>query len=109
MKNAYAIINLSMQLGKVSEMIQSLASGIQDCEQGNPDVVGAYEDMLLDEVNHTQVLTLELTRLLTEQEVDAGNHADEDGSAFAAGDLTDVKAGEIDKTGIAEAEQEEKE
>lgn len=95
MKNAYAISSLARQLGKVSEKVDSLAMGVQDTEQNSPDVSEVYQGLLMDEVEHLQILTLELTRLVTETAGDSANADEgEGGSAFAAGDLTDEKAGE---------------
>ena len=84
MKNACAISSLARQLGKVSEKLDSLAMGVQDVEQNAPDLTDVYQGLLLDEIEHVQILTLELT------------NADEGGSVFAAGDLTAEKAGDGD-------------
>ena len=92
MKNAFAMMSVSRQLGKVCEQIESLASAIQEAEQGETSVAEVYEGLLLDEMEHAQVLTLELTRLLSVG--DEETNTDGEGSVFAAGDLTDEKAGE---------------
>lgn len=93
MKNAYAISSLARQLGKASEKLDSLAMGVQDTEQNAPGVSEVYQGLLLDEIEHVQILTLELTKLVTASTDEA--NADEDGgSAFAAGDLTAEKGGE---------------
>lgn len=92
MKNAFAIMGVSRQLGKVCEQIESLASAIQEAEQGDTGVAEVYEGLLLDEMEHAQVLTLELTKLLSIG--DEETNTDGEGSVFAAGDLTDEKAGE---------------
>lgn len=95
MKNAYAISSLARQLGKVCEKADSLAMGVQDTEQNSPEVSEVYQGLLMDEVEHLQILTLEITRLVTESAGGAANADEGDGgSAFAAGDLTDEKAGE---------------
>lgn len=95
MKNAYAISSLARQLGKVSDKMDSLAMGVQDTEQNAPDVSEVYQGLLMDEIEHLQILTLELTKLVTESTGDTANADEgEGGSAFAAGDLTDEKAGE---------------
>ena len=95
MKNAYAISSLAHQFSKVSEKIDSLAVGVQDTEQNAPDVSEVYQGLLMDEIEHLQILTLEITKLVTESTDDAANADEGDGgSAFAAGDLTTEKAGE---------------
>lgn len=92
MKNAYAISSLARQLGKLSEKMDSLTMGVQDTEQNAPDVSEVYKGLLMDEVEHLQILTLELTKLVFESSVNADEGGD--GSVFAAGDLTSEKAGE---------------
>ena len=93
MKNAFAISSLSRQMEKVCEQIDCLAMGVQDTEQGVGDIAGTYQDMLLDELEHIQILALKLTELISqavseEQEI---NTDEGEGSAFAEGDLTVVK------------------
>lgn len=88
MKNAYAIDSISRQLVKTVEQIGELARGIQDTEQGIGDVDDIYAEILLDELEHIQMLTLKLTELITQEPPEA--NADEgEGSVFAAGDLDD--------------------
>lgn len=96
MKNAYAISSISRQMGKVCEQIDALAMGIQDTEQGIGNIADVYQELLLDELEHTQMLTLKLTELITVDSSEATNADEGEGSAFAAGDLDDVKTGEED-------------
>lgn len=100
MKNAYAISSLSRQMVKVCEQIDSLAMGVQDTEQSVGDVVDTYQDMLLDELEHVQVLTLKLTEMISLAVGEETANADEgEGSAFAEGELTVVKEGSEDGEG----------
>ena len=92
MKNACAISSLARQLGKVSEKLDSLA--MQDVEQNAPDLTDVYQGLLLDEIEHVQILTLELTKAVVAAAEET--NADEGGSVFAAGDLTAEKAGDGD-------------
>lgn len=84
MKNAYTISSLADQLGKVADQIQSLAMIAQEAENNAGSVVGVFEEMLLDEVEHVQIVALELTKLIvpTEENADEG-----DAGVFAAGEL----------------------
>jgi len=93
-KNAYAISSLARQLGKVSEKIDSLVMGVQDTEQNAPDVSEVYQGLLLDEVEHVQILTLELTKLVAMSADEEANTDEGGGSAFAAGELNAEKGGE---------------
>jgi hypothetical protein len=95
MKNAYAISSLSRQMVKVCEQIDSLAMGVQDTEQGIGDLGDTYQDLLLDELEHIQMLTLKLTELVSEAVGEETANTDEgDGSAFAPGDLDAKKTGD---------------
>ena len=93
MKNAFAISSLSRQMEKVCEQIDCLAMGVQDTEQGVGDIAGTYQDMLLDELEHIQILALKLTELISQAvgEEQETNTDEGEGSAFAEGELTAVK------------------
>lgn len=100
MKNAYAISGMSRQMVKVCEQIDALAMGIQDTEQGIGDIADTYQDMLLDELEHIQMLTLKLTDLISQATEEGAANTDEgEGSAFSAGDLTAEKTGEDGEEG----------
>lgn len=97
MKNAYAISSMSRQMGKVCERLDTLAMAIQDTEQGIGDIAETYQDMLLDELEHVQMLTLRLTEMISQAvgEDTAANADEGDGSAFAPGELDeDLSGGE---------------
>lgn len=97
MKNAYAIGSLSRQMCKVCEQIDSLAMGVQDTEQGIGDIAGTYQELLLDELEHIQMLTLKLTDLISQATGEENSNADEgEGNAFAQGDLNAEKNGGSD-------------
>lgn len=84
MSNVSDICSVSCQIGKISEKICSYASAIN--ERGgavSDDLADVYEELLLDEIKQGQILMLKLTDLVTEQD----ENADEDGSAFAEGEL----------------------
>ena len=109
MKNAYTISSIARQLGKVAEKLDSLAMGVQDTEQSASDLSEVYQGLLLDEVEHVQILTLELTRLTAESVGEGGaSNTDSDGSAFGPGELTAEKTGEngdSDEDGEPEADK----
>lgn len=93
MKNAYGVSSLARQLKAVSEKLESLAMGVQDVEQNSPDLTGVYQNLLLDEVEHVQILTLEITKAVAEATEQSETNADEGAdSVFAPGDLTDDKS-----------------
>ena len=100
MKNAYAISSLSRQMVKVCEQIDSLAMGVQDSEQGIGDVTDTYQTMLLDELEHVQLLTLKMTEMVSQAMGGEAENADEgEGSVFSEGELTVEKKGAEDGGG----------
>ena len=58
------IADIAKQLEEVCGSIKSLAKGLALHMEGGVDET--YESMLLDEVKHTQILALELTRIVTD-------------------------------------------
>lgn len=94
-KNAYGISSLARQLKAVAEKLDSLAMGVQDVEQASPDLSGVYQNLLLDEVEHVQILTLEITKAVAEATEPSAANADEgEGGVFGPGELTDDKSKE---------------
>jgi len=94
-KHTHAIGEICRQIIKVCERIDTLSLGIEMFEQGNTDLVITYEGLRFDELEHAQMLTLKLTELITQETADTAEaNADEDGSVFGPGELTDVKTGE---------------
>lgn len=90
MKNAYAISSLAHQLKAVAEKLETLSMGAQEMEQQSSDLSDVYQSLLVDEVEHVQILTLEITKAVVEA---SEEHAD-DGSVFGPGELTDDKSKE---------------
>lgn len=92
MKNAFAIGSLARRLIKTGEMLESFAMGGQETISDYPEMADVYHGLFIDEVEHLQILTLELTKLVSGDTEDTSN-ADEggDGSVFAEGDLTTGK------------------
>lgn len=88
MKNDYAICEVSRQLAKVCERIESMSCSLDQLESSTGGVAETFVNLRMDELEHAQLLTLKLTELIAQESPD--ENADEgDGSAFAAGDLTD--------------------
>jgi hypothetical protein len=91
MKNMNVIMDIGQQVLKTAEKVQTLASGIQSIKELD-DFEETYEAILYDEVEHLQILTLELTKALTD--ADQLNADDGGGSAFFAGELTSENTGD---------------
>ncbi len=92
-KNALGISSLARQLKAVAERLDSLTMGVEEVEQNSTDLTGVYQSLLLDEVEHVQVLTLEITKAVAEATAPSEANADEgEGGVFAPGDLTDDKS-----------------
>ncbi len=97
MKNTFAISSLSRQLGRVCDQIDHLACDAQEISGKPSTLCEFYKDLLLDELEHVQMLTLRMTELVSEAVEEETANADEgDGSVFAQGDLTVEKTGEGD-------------
>ena len=105
MDNVLKIGTISRHLCKICEQVDSLASCIME-ERQHADVVlevenpsfhisDIYADMICDELEHIQILTLKLTELIAQSLLcEAGTNEDDDGE-YSAGDPADtgVKGG----------------
>lgn len=74
------IARLTKLLCASASMVDMLHAGM-----GNAWVDDLSEDMLLDELHHVQMITIELTKLIAGSD----DNADGDGSVFAEGELND--------------------
>lgn len=95
------IANIAEQLEAVCETIKALSKGM---EQDN-SVHDTYESMLFDEVKHTQILALELTRVVTEDD-SATDEADEPEEEIVDNSEPEGKSEEAEAEGKAEAKEE---
>lgn len=80
--NTIEIIDIAMQLKSVSEGIGAIAASMSNTSLGD-DIREKYEYFIQDEVTHAQIMVLELTRLVTEQE-------ENNDEAFGPGELDSV-------------------
>ncbi len=97
MKNGIAVTTLSVQLSEVAKRMESISIMTDQIEASNASVSGLAEELLLDELNHAQVIVLTLTSLISgNDENTAGVNTDEagDGGVFAEGELEHVKGEE---------------
>lgn len=91
MKNSYVISGMARMLSMTSKNLEMMVNSTHEAEEQSPEISATYEDMILDELNHVQMMTLALTKMLTEQ-AQPESHGDGEGgegSAFAAGELDD--------------------
>ena len=79
MEREQIINNICHQMMQVGYMIQDLTENMKEIKDGDQQVYDHYDEIMLNEVNHMQILTLELTR------VAAGSETNADDSAFAEG------------------------
>lgn len=89
MKNITAINSICTQLIKSCEKIQAVNSSMAMIEQSTPGLLETYDGIRFDELEHTQLLVLSLTQLISDSGEDAENM--DDGSAFGPGELTAVQ------------------
>lgn len=76
------IINLSQQLEEVARRIGSLAADVWTMNDGAPEIADTYETFLFDEVAHLQMLTISVTKAVTD-----GEEVNGDESIFGPGEL----------------------
>lgn len=99
MKNAYAIGDLAVVLGKTCETIGVIANCMSNAEQReNPILMESYSDMMLNSLEIAQHSIIALTQLVTENAGD--KEINSDGSALMSGEHDGGIDGEktIDKT-----------
>ena len=94
MKNIVAITSIARTLGKIAEKLEATAYASRDTEETDEGLSKVYDEMLMDEVHHVQVLTLELTKAVIPEE-----NADEGESAFIEGELNSVVGPPDDEEG----------
>lgn len=90
MQNYASVGNICSQIIKSCEKIQTITNGMSVFDQANKDLVETYGNIQFDELEHTQVLVLMLTKLISEPDGNVLN-TDDGGSAFGPGELTSVK------------------
>ena len=91
MQNRAAIGSICTQIIKSCEKIQTVTSAMDMFEQSAEELAEMYGNIQFDELEHVQILTLSLTKLISDAE---SEHEDDAGSVFAPGDLTAEKKGE---------------
>lgn len=89
MSNDAAICNICAQIIKSCEKIQTVTNGMSVFDQSSQELVETYGNIQFDELEHTQLLVLSLTQLISDSGEDAENM--DDGSAFGPGELTAVQ------------------
>ncbi len=83
MKNTREIIDICGQAKKATECIETLAIGIEQFENNATGIAAMYKEMINDELDRMQALTLALTRMIV-------NEDREYSSTFLEGELTET-------------------
>ncbi len=107
MKNAYAIGDLAGLMVKSCDTIGQLALTINNAEQNDNDILmESYKDMMLNELENLQHMTISLTQFVTEV---AAGHERGDGvsSVFQKGELEDDLGDKTDRDVVTIEEEEE--
>lgn len=94
MQNRAAIESICTQLIKSCEKIQTVTSAMDAFGQSAEELAEVYGNIQFDELEHVQILTLSLTKLISDAE---SEHEDEAGSVFSSGDLTSEKKGDSEE------------
>ena len=90
MLNVNGISHATRSLCASGEKLNGLAMAVVTADKMSGSLKDAFETMLYDELEHIQMMTLELTKLCTDLNADEA-----EGSVFAEGDLTDAKKGDV--------------
>ena len=88
MRETKAIKNISKQISAICFSIISYIEGMEECKDSMPNMYEHFENMVMDEVSHMQLLTLGLTELVADDADSYNEKADE--SAFMQGELNSV-------------------
>lgn len=89
MKNTMVISGLARALAMTSNNVEMLVKNSAEAYDRLPEIARSYDDMLLDELSHLQVITLSLTEMLTDGDSSESNADNGEGTVFAARDLDD--------------------
>jgi len=89
MKNAYVLQNMARTLARTAENIDLLVQNSNLTDREMPSLSPMYGDMALDELNHVQIITLELTKLLLSNTKPEVQEDEAEGSTFGPGELDD--------------------
>ena len=88
MKNAQSIRILTRQICRTCERIESLTDGICEADLSGSGSAGVYKDIMLNELENAQMLTLKLTEMVSEVASESQSNEDGDcGSTFFSGEL----------------------
>lgn len=110
MKNAFAIGDISRVMSNSCGTIENIVNGIVNSEAKETDaVMSVYKDILMNELENVQHLTISLTALVTEIIADHVNADEASGSVFAPGDLDDDLGDKTNDEVVAVEEKEEEE
>ena len=95
MKNTFAICSVSRQIESTSKRIDVLSMDIEQAENSNyGDLAEMYKELLLEELEQLQRLTLSITSLIAgmDESEASSDHTDEgEASVFVEGELTNTK------------------
>lgn len=84
MGNSTVICAITRQIAKCCERAGDLLTAKGTARYGSETLGEVFESMILEEVEHIQILTLELTKEITGQDE---RHDDDGGTAFGPGEL----------------------
>ena len=102
MKNAYAIADIAGLMAKACETIGNVTASLSNAEQNaNDELAASYQEVLLNELENVQHMTIAMTQLITKEIAEPPEHSDA-GSVFMPGELED-------ELGDKEAKTEEEE
>lgn len=99
MKKAYVISSISEQLSKTADRIRVIASDIEGPVREEASIESMYTELILDNLEQIQKLTLALTETVSESIYESEANADD--TAFGPGEL-DYHGKEIENPKVKE-------
>lgn len=99
MLNSFAVRAIAQRIKCTAEMIDSYTAGVDEVNENETGsaVQEQFQNMVFDEIEHLQQLTLVLTQVVAEEFAPASaENADDGGSVFGPGELNAKKDGEFD-------------
>lgn len=96
-----SVCNIARQIERVSQYLTEISSTLFNPEFLEAGLADVYRNIALDEVEHIQLLTLELTRQIAADAEGQESHGDENtGSVFAQGELESSLGDKTEKQAV---------
>lgn len=97
MNNAQSIKTIARQISKTCERIDSLVDSICEDDLSGNGFGDVYRDAMINELENAQMLTITLSRVISDSDSDGQTNEDSEGGVFFSGELNHEKGEEEDR------------